>query len=134
MSKYIFIYIVICIYGIHMQRCMCIYIYVYMYICIYPRRVSKIITSVPSLKARTDPEQVPQTQGSQVPVDKSLIQSYENHKSMEKNWHASPLKVRCRIYIYLYIHIYTYIYIYIDVRSTAADPCKKYKVVGCHGS
>ena len=45
-------------------------------VCVVP----KTITSMPSLRARTDPEQV---QGSQGPVDKSLIQRYQDHKGTE---------------------------------------------------
>ena len=36
--------------------------------------VPKTTTSMTSLRARTDPEQVPKTQGPQGPIDKSLIE------------------------------------------------------------
>ena len=36
--------------------------------------VPETITSMPRLRARTDPEQAPKTQGPQGPVDKSLRQ------------------------------------------------------------
>ena len=44
--------------------------------CVWGCGVPKTITSMPSLRARADPEQTPRTQGPQGPVDKSLRQIY----------------------------------------------------------
>ena len=59
---------------------------------------------MPSLRAKTDPEQAPQDPGLQGPVDKSLRQV--GHNNTNEHWHASPLKARWRIYIYIYLYLY----------------------------
>ena len=72
-------------------------------------RFNKRTTSMPSPRARTDREQVPETRRRQGPVDKSVEQVYQDQKGMNRHWHASPLKARWRTYvIYTYIHIYIY--------------------------
>ena len=63
--------------------------------------VPKTTSSMPSLRAKTDPEQAPQDPGLQGPVDKSLRQV--GHNNTNEHWHASPLKARWRIYIYGWI-------------------------------